>query len=225
MPWTSPAAASRAEAAARGSVTTRTRIAQRLHDSVAPADPEAQARAAWPPAAAAALFPAPLVPAAVLLPLVERAPGLSVLLTRRTDHLRDHPGQVSFPGGRVERGDAGPLATALREAGEELGIEASRVTVAGYLPAQAIVTGFVVTPVVGFLSADIELRPDTFEVAEAFEVPLAFILDPVNLMTSIHLLRGVEVPVFEYHYAGHRIWGATAKMLHTLSIIVKTDGY
>lgn len=220
MRWTSPGAASRGEHALPAGVITGARIRARLRRSAPTADPEAEARAAWPPAVAAALFPAPLVPAAVLLPLVERVTGLSVLLTRRTDHLRDHPGQVSFPGGRVERADANPLATALRETGEELGIDAGRVSVVGYLPAQAVVTGFVVTPVVGFLPADIELRPDAYEVAEAFEVPLAFILDTANLETTVRVVRGVEVPVYAYHYAGHRIWGATAKMLRVFSELI-----
>lgn len=198
----------------------RSRIEQRLSQSRAAVDPESEARATWPPDVAAVLFPAPLVPAAVLMPLVERRGGLAVLLTRRSDHLRDHPGQISFPGGRVEPGDAGPLATALREMDEELGIDPAHVGVAGYLPAQAVVTGFVVTPVVGFLPGDIAVRPDAREVAEAFEVPLRYVLDPINLRESTRVVHGLEVPVFEYTYSGHRIWGATASMLHTLARLI-----
>jgi len=198
----------------------RSRIEQRLSQSCAAVDPESEARATWPPDVAAVLFPAPLVPAAVLMPLVERRGGLAVLLTRRSDHLRDHPGQISFPGGRVEPGDAGPLATALREMDEELGIDPAHVGVAGYLPAQAVVTGFVVTPVVGFLPGDIAVRPDAREVAEAFEVPLRYVLDPINLRESTRVVHGLEVPVFEYTYSGHRIWGATASMLHTLARLI-----
>lgn len=160
------------------------------------------------------------MPAAVLMPLVERRGGLAVLLTRRSDHLRDHPGQISFPGGRVEPGDAGPLATALREMDEELGIDPAHVGVAGYLPAQAVVTGFVVTPVVGFLPGNIDVRPDAREVAETFEVPLRYVLDPLNLRESTRVVHGLEVPVFEYTYSGHRIWGATASMLHTLARLI-----
>lgn len=206
-------------------MSTRLRIARCLRGSLAPLDPRAEALSVLPPEVVAALYPGPLVPAAVLVPIIEHAAGLSVLLTRRTEQLRDHPGQVSFPGGRVEPGDAGPLATALREAGEELGIEARRVALAGYLPPQAVVTGFVVTPVVGFLPAGLPLHPDADEVAEAFEVPLDFILDPANLETSTRIVRGVELPVYAYRYAEQYIWGATAQMLHTLTNILKSDGY
>lgn len=199
---------------------TRIRIEARLSRSGVAADPEAEARAAWPPDVAQVLFPAPLIRAAVLMPLVERPGGLAVLLTRRSDHLRDHPGQISFPGGRVEPGDVGPLATALREMDEELGIKPARVGVAGYLPAQAVVTGFVVTPVVGFLPPDIDVRPDAREVAEAFEVPLSYVLDPVNLRETTRTVRGIQVPVCEFSYSGHRIWGATANMLRTLSRLI-----
>jgi 8-oxo-dGTP pyrophosphatase MutT (NUDIX family) len=148
--------------------------------------------------------------------LVERSSGLTVLLTRRTEHLRDHPGQISFPGGRVEPGDAGPLATALREASEELGLLTDWIEVAGFLPPHAVVTGFVVTPVVGFLQADLALKLDAEEVAEAFEVPLQFFLEPGNLRQSIRRVRDVEVPLLEFSYGGHRIWGATANILSSL---------
>ena len=144
----------------------------------------------------------------MLVPLVERQAGLTVLLTRRTDHLRDHPGQISFPGGRVAATDASPLATALRETSEELGISSDLVEVAGYLPPHPVVTGFAVTPVVGFLPGSLELRPDPVEVAEVFEIPLAFILDPVNARPGHRRIGGIEVPVWEYHYgSAHDLGG------------------
>lgn len=160
----------------------------------------------------------------MLVPIVERPAGLSLLLTRRSDQLRDHPGQVSFPGGRIEPEDGGPIAAALREAAEELGIEARRVAVAGNLPVQAIVTGYVVTPVVGFVPSDLVLRPDAAEVAEAFEVPLSFFLDPGNLQVTVRKARGIEMPTFEYHYAGQCIWGATARMIRVLIRAMNANG-
>ena len=119
-------------------------------------------------------------PAAVLFPIVQRPQGHTVLLTQRTDHLRDHAGQVSFPGGRVDAVDVSPQATALRETQEEIGLSPSHIEIFGYLPQYYTGTGFVVTPVVGLLTPPFELQPDPFEVAEIFEVPLSFLLDPAN---------------------------------------------
>ena len=120
-------------------------------------------------------------PANVLVPLVERHGGdVTVLLTQRTDHLADHPGQVSFPGGRAEPSDADAAATALREAREEIGLTEAHVDVLGALPIYTTGTGFVVTPVVALVRPDFELQLDPFEVAETFEVPLAFLADPAN---------------------------------------------
>jgi 8-oxo-dGTP pyrophosphatase MutT (NUDIX family) len=198
----------------------KARITARLRGTAPPQDPESAARAALPPGVAAA-FPDRLIPAAVLVPLVERPAGLTVLLTRRTDHLRDHPGQISFPGGRVAADDLSPLATALRETREELGISSALVELAGYLPAQAVVTGFAVTPVVGFLPGSLVVLPDPVEVAEAFEVPLAFILDPANAISGLRRIGRVEIPVQEFRYASHRIWGATANILNALRLIIK----
>lgn len=198
----------------------KARIVQCLRGSAPAPDPQAQARALLPAGIAEALFPATLVAAAVLLPLVERSAGLQVLLTRRADHLQDHPGQISFPGGRIQPGDPGPREAALREFQEELGVAAGLVDVAGYLPAHAVVTGFVVTPVVGFVPAAVRLRPDPEEVAEAFEVPLDFLLDAGNATTGTRLVRGIELPYWEYSYSGRRIWGATAQILRTLANIV-----
>ena len=172
------------------------------------------------PPEVAALFPKLLIPAAVLVPLVERKSGLTVLLTRRTDHLRDHPGQISFPGGRVAATDAGPLAAALRETSEELGISSDLVEVVGYLPPHPVVTGFAVTPVVGFLPGSLELRPDPVEVAEVFEVPLTFILDPANARSGLRRIGNMDVPVWEYRYQSHKIWGATASILNIFRLII-----
>ena len=121
-----------------------------------------------------------LVPASVLFGIVLRENGPSVLLTQRTAHLKDHAGQISFPGGRAEPQDASPADTALRETQEEIGLSPSHIEIFGYLPQYYTGTGFVVTPVVGLLTPPFELQPDPFEVAEIFEVPLSFLLDPAN---------------------------------------------
>lgn len=197
-------------------------IRARLSGSGPARDPDAEARAFFGPGIAAALFPQPLVPAAVLLPLVERESGLALLLTRRTEHLRDHPGQISFPGGRLDAGDAGPLAAALRETTEEIGIPADAIEVAGYLPAQPVITGFAITPVVGFIDAGASLQPDPFEVAEVLDVPLGFLLEPANLVRATRWVQGgVEIPTVEIHYGGHRIWGATANIIFQFISILK----
>ncbi|WP_291847963.1 CoA pyrophosphatase, partial [Accumulibacter sp.] len=120
------------------------------------------------------------MPAAVLFPIVRRDGEPTVLLTQRTAHLKDHPGQISFPGGRREPTDPSPVHTALREAAEEIGLAATHIEIAGYLPEYLTSTGFRVTPVVAMVTPPFQLELDTFEVAEAFEVPLAFLLDPAN---------------------------------------------
>lgn len=191
-------------------------ITRSLQGSSIVADPAAAALAALPEGIDRSLFPQPLVLAAVLIPLVLHESGLAVLLTRRTGHLRDHPGQISFPGGRVDSGDSNALATALREAEEEIGLSPAEIEVAGYLAPHAVITGFAVTPVVGFIKPDAELILDPFEVAEAFEVPLEFFLDPDNRQPDRREIRGVEISTFQYHYQRHRIWGATAFMLRNL---------
>lgn len=160
---------------------------------------------------------ATLTPAAVLFPLVRRAGGYTVLLTQRTAHLKDHPGQISFPGGRVEAADASPVATALRETEEEVGLARRHVTVLGYLPEYRTGTGFRVTPVVGEVTPPFELTLDAFEVAEAFEVPLGFLLDKANhQIHSLHY-RGAERQFYAIPYGNYFIWGATAGMIRTLS--------
>ncbi len=161
-----------------------------------------------------------LTPAAVLIPIVERHDSLDVLLTVRSPGLRDHAGQISFPGGRVEPGDPDLTATALREAEEEVGIRPAEVDVAGYLQPMPTVTGYAVTPVVGLVHRDFELRIDPTEVAEAFEVPLAFLLDPANEVHSERDVSGVAVPVITFEYGRFRIWGATATMVVALRKIL-----
>ena len=154
-----------------------------------------------------------LTPAGVLIPIVEHADCLSVLLTQRSAALKSHAGQVSFPGGRMEASDADITETALRETHEEVGIRPEQVDVAGYLPPMLTVTGYAVTPVVGLIAPGIGLELDCREVECAFEVPLAFLLDQNNQQSSERQVHGITVPIIEFHYAKQRIWGATANML------------
>lgn len=154
-----------------------------------------------------------LLPAAVLAPLVDRPEGLTVLLTQRTDHLHHHGGQISFPGGRVEAHDADPVETALRETEEEIGLERRHVEVIGFLDLYQTVTGFLITPVVGFVEPSFQLNPDPFEVADVFEVPLSFILDPHNHERRSIDFKGRERRFYVLPYEDRYIWGATAAML------------
>lgn len=162
-----------------------------------------------------------LMPAAVLVPLILRDGVHSVLLTRRTDHLHHHPGQISFPGGRVEPTDVSPVATALRETEEEIGLASEHVELIGNLPDYVTGTGFRVTPIVGLVRPPFELTLDTFEVAEAFEVPLSHFLDSAN-----HLRHSLEIEGRTRHfhampYGDYYIWGATAGMLMSLYRLIK----
>jgi 8-oxo-dGTP pyrophosphatase MutT (NUDIX family) len=157
-----------------------------------------------------------LRPAAVLVPMVRREGGLTVLLTQRTDHLYDHAGQISFPGGRSEAHDESPAATALRETFEEIGLPHSHVEVLGNLPEYTTVTGYHVTPVVGLVTSLPTLRLDAFEVAEAFEVPLAFFLDPGNHQRNTLQYQGRTRHYYAMPYGQRYIWGATAGMLMNL---------
>ncbi|MCP5159509.1 MAG: CoA pyrophosphatase [Gammaproteobacteria bacterium] len=155
-----------------------------------------------------------LTSAAVLVPLVERTGGYTVLLTQRTDHLEHHAGQISFPGGRTEENDVDPVETALREAEEEIGLHRRHVVeIAGFLDLYQTVTGFLVTPVVGFVTPPFELALDAFEVAEAFEVPLEFILDPHHHERRSMLYKGQQRQYYVIPYENRFIWGATAAML------------
>lgn len=166
-----------------------------------------------------ALLEEPPRPAAVLVPLVQRANGLNVLLTQRTAHLYDHAGQISFPGGRVEESDASATATALRETEEEIGLAPHAVDVIGSLPDYLVASGYQVTPVVGVVENDFTLRLDEFEVAEVFEVPLTFLMDPANHERRSVVMSGVSRTFYAMPYQGRRryfIWGATAAMLRNL---------
>ncbi len=158
----------------------------------------------------------PLTPAAVLFPIVLRDPEPTVLLTRRTDHLHHHPGQVSFPGGRVEKQDASPVDTALRETEEEISLNRRHIELLGSLPLYRTGTGFEVTPVIGLVTPPFELTPDSFEVAEVFEVPLAFLLDPANHQRHRVEVRGQLREYYAMPYGDHFIWGATAGMIVSL---------
>jgi 8-oxo-dGTP pyrophosphatase MutT (NUDIX family) len=152
-------------------------------------------------------------PAAVLVPVVRREGELTVLFTRRTAHLNDHAGQISFPGGRAEPGDSSAAETALREAAEEIGLAASRVEILGNLYQYLTVTGYRVTPVVALVTPPLELQPDRFEVAEVFEVPLEFLLDPSNHQRNSVVHDGQRRRYFAVPYRQYYIWGATAGML------------
>nr|VFK38474.1 MAG: 8-oxo-dGTP pyrophosphatase MutT, NUDIX family [Candidatus Kentron sp. TC]VFK53310.1 MAG: 8-oxo-dGTP pyrophosphatase MutT, NUDIX family [Candidatus Kentron sp. TC] len=159
---------------------------------------------------------APLTPAAVLVPIVEYPHEPCVLLTKRTSHLHDHPGQISFPGGRTEEADDGPVATALRETEEEIDLEPSSIEVIGFLDNYETATRYLVTPVVGLITPGFQLNPDRFEVAGIFEMPLSFLLDPANHRIQSLTSEGVRYGFYVLEYEGHFIWGATAGMLMNL---------
>ncbi len=154
--------------------------------------------------------------AAVLVPLVNRPAGVQVLLTQRTEHLRDHGGQVSFPGGRVEPDDLHREATALRETAEETGLPADRITVLGRLPRYEIPSGFRITPVIGWIEPPFTLQPDAFEVADIFEAPLEYFLDAANYQRREYHFRGRHRHYLAIPWEGRYIWGATAGMLYSL---------
>ena len=159
------------------------------------------------------------IAAAVLVGLVPRAEGLQVLLTRRNDDMRHHPGQVSFPGGRIESDDADAAAAAVREAGEEIGLMPGQIQPLGYLDPLATITGFRVLPLVAVITPDYVARPDPREVAEVFEVPLAYLLAPENLLRVAIDAGGRPRRVLEFvdrGMPGQRIWGATASILFNL---------
>lgn len=164
-----------------------------------------------------------LVPAAVLVPIIDRRPQATVLFTQRTAHLHDHPGQVSFPGGRCEECDETPIITALREAEEEIGLARERVEVLGTLPDYRVSTGFLVTPVVGIVEPPFKLEPDSFEVAEVFEAPLSFLLDPANHQRHAYQQEGRTGHYYAMPYSGYYIWGATAGMVMSLYQLLFSD--
>jgi 8-oxo-dGTP pyrophosphatase MutT (NUDIX family) len=152
------------------------------------------------------------VEAAVLIPIIARAEP-TILFTQRTATLARHSGQVSFPGGRRDKGDLSPLETALRETREETGIEPALVSIAGYLPRYRTGTGYDISPVVGVLAADFTLMPNPQEVADTFETPLAFFLDPANRRVETRIWGARERRFYVFDHDGRTIWGATAAIL------------
>jgi 8-oxo-dGTP pyrophosphatase MutT (NUDIX family) len=161
-----------------------------------------------------------LRPAAVLVPLVDHARGMSVLLTQRTAHLSAHAGQISFPGGRVEEHDPNAVAAALRETEEEVGLSRDRVSVIGRLDTYVTGTGFEITPIVGIVAPPLALAIDPFEVAEAFEVPLTFILDRRNHQRIERTVGARRRCYFVLPFEGRNIWGATAGILVNLAEVL-----
>ena len=202
----------------------RARFAPTLR-ALAGADAHDDGQAAWVPEFTGdgqRLSERPMRRAAVLVPLVRRPAGLAVLLTRRTDHLNDHAGQISFPGGRTDPEDADAIATALREAREEVGLQADEIEVIGVLPPYTTVTAYEVTPVVALLDPPRALALDAFEVAEVFEVPLAFLMDPAHHRRHAVEFQGVARRFLSMPWGAdaagepYFIWGATAAMLRNL---------
>ena len=154
-----------------------------------------------------------VTPAAVLVPLVNRPAGLTVLLTQRSAALPDHPGQISFPGGRIDPDDATPTAAALREAQEEVGLPPERVEVLGRLATYETVSGYSVTPIVGWIEPPFPVVPDPVEVDDVFEVPLAFVLEPAHQQRHFRMLGTLRRDYYAIPYADRYIWGATAAMI------------
>ena len=159
---------------------------------------------------------APLRRAAVLVTLVERETEISVLLTRRTDHLEHHPGQISFPGGHIEGTDQDAIAAALRETHEEIGLPPERIQILGRLDTYITRTGFHITPVVGTVRPPLDLIPDPHEVDAVFEVPLGFFLDPANHHRHQRTFEGASRSFYAMPFEDYYIWGATAGMLMDL---------
>ena len=168
-------------------------------------------------------LPATLARAAVMVPLVERPEGLTVLLTQRASHLKHHAGQISFPGGRMEAHDAGPWEAAVREAREEIGLDPGLTTLAGYLRDHMVLTGFLITPVVAFVRPGFTLELDRTEVEDVFEVPLAFVLDPANHVPCTRIFAGHEFRSHDIPFGERYIWGATASMLLSLCRLLRED--
>jgi 8-oxo-dGTP pyrophosphatase MutT (NUDIX family) len=200
-------------------VASRQLIENRLRGTQPGGDPVSALIAGLEPGQAEELrklLPSEFSRAAVLVPIVDRPEGLTILLTQRASHLKNHPGQISFPGGRVEATDASPWDTALRECQEEIGLGREHVALAGYLADHFVISGYLVTPAVAFVRTGFELKLDLTEVDEVFEVPLEFVLDPANHVPRERRFGGHTFKAVDIPYQGHNIWGATAGMLMTL---------
>jgi 8-oxo-dGTP pyrophosphatase MutT (NUDIX family) len=196
---------------------------QRIRDALDPAPSTPHEDMQWltaaPPDVAArvrATLTTRRTPAAVLIPLVERANGMTVLLTQRATTLKDHAGQISFPGGRIEPDDADAWQAALRETFEEIGLQSELIEFAGYLPDHIVISGFRVTPVVGFIQPRFELKIATAEVHDVFEVPLDYIFDAANHKLRQRKIGELTIDIDDIPYGNRNIWGATAGMLMTL---------
>jgi 8-oxo-dGTP pyrophosphatase MutT (NUDIX family) len=186
-------------AAARAPVDPRERLLANVEGPISPALQAAIDR--------------PVRAASVLLTLVERSAGLTVLFTERAAHLKDHAGQISFPGGRIGAGESA-VDAALRETHEEIGLVPKDVEVLGFLDEFLTGTGFLIKPVVGYVAAgEFVATPDPTEVASVFEVPLEFIVQPASVAASYRERLGTRFRTYELHHSGHRIWGATAAIL------------
>ena len=162
----------------------------------------------------------PLIPAAVLIPLINRRDGVMVMLTKRSNALPDHPGQISFPGGRIDASDASPRAAALREADEEVGLPSNSVEIVGELDIYITRTGFHITPVVGLVRPPIEIQPNPAEVAEVFELPLELAVDPANYERCSRIHEGRCRNFYVLTFEDRVIWGATAGMLVNLAQVL-----
>tara|TARA_Y100000588_G_scaffold293251_1_gene312859 strand:+ start:615 stop:1259 length:645 start_codon:yes stop_codon:yes gene_type:complete len=198
-------------------------LQNRLKTTQSPADPlavEFEHLGSPLPEAVVSSIRDDLQPAAVLIPIIQRQNGLMVLLTERSSALKYHAGQVSFPGGRMEPDDECITTTALRETYEEVGIAPSQVEVFGYLPPCATVTGYAVTAVIGLIMPGHAIALDSAEVAEAFEVPMEFLLAEGNVTYDEYDYKGGRVPVATYDFEGHKIWGVTAGIILNLREIL-----
>jgi 8-oxo-dGTP pyrophosphatase MutT (NUDIX family) len=166
-------------------------------------------------------FPANPVPAAVLVPLVDRPEGLSILLTQRASQLAKHAAQVSFPGGRLEESDPDVASAALREAQEEIGLDPARVRVFGYLPDHLVISGYRVTPVLSLVTPPFTIEPNPAEVETVFEVPAAYVFDARNHKARLRRVGDEDMLLHDIPWQGLNIWGATAGMLLTLVRMVE----
>jgi 8-oxo-dGTP pyrophosphatase MutT (NUDIX family) len=168
-------------------------------------------------------FPPDPVPAAVLMPLIDRPEGLTILLTQRASQLARHAAQISFPGGRLESHDASVASAALRESQEEIGLDPGRVQVFGYLPDHLVISGFRVTPVLGLVTPPFTLEINPAEVAGVFEVPLLHVLDSANHKARLRRVGDEELLLYDIPWEGQNIWGATAGMLLTFVRMLNED--